>query len=379
MIDKFKILNKINIDIDKYEEDGTYNKEDLKGKMQERLKSSDRMNKRKNRTKTIISAAASISIVIIGIGVFNPSLADNIIRRLPEFETMLDKLKESIEDDGSVEYSPELYPELEEEKEEYKKSKLIATPVNLSSKSEGLDITIDKVMYDKKKIYLDITLKTDVPFKESKFKKSIYDSPYEDGVLYMDMDNVKMYMNGIKLDGYSWSSGVVEYIDEYTLSLSNLIELDPTNDIDETNFKITFDIPDNKYRYNDDIEGKWAFNFNIKSIDDGKKDIEVNKKDGDYTLKSIGISKTYAELKMELPFQPSLGNTHDNFIIVYDDKGRELEMTVAQEGANKMYTQINELINIGETPKYIDIFVYENIPVEGEDYKPLSSFRVMLD
>ncbi|MDU4936002.1 MAG: hypothetical protein E6X43_11890 [Peptostreptococcaceae bacterium] len=82
---------------------------------------------------------------------------------------------------------------------------------------------------------------------------------------------------------------------------------------------------------------------------------------------------------MELPFQPSLGNTHDNFIIVYDDKGRELEMTVAQEGANKMYTQINELINIGETPKYIDIFVYENIPVEGEDYKPLSSFRVMLD
>lgn len=44
-----------------------------------------------------------------------------------------------------------------------------------------------------------------------------------------------------------------------------------------------------------------------------------------------------------------------------------------------MYTQINELINIGETPKYIDIFVYENIPVEGEDYKPLSSFRVMLD
>ena len=159
MIYKFKILNKINIDIDKYEEDGTYNKEDLKGKMQERLKSSDRMNKRKNRTKTIISAAASISIVIIGIGVFNPSLADNIIRRLPEFETMLDKLKESIEDDGSVEYSPELYPELEEEKEEYKKSKLIATPVNLSSKSEGLDITIDKVMYDKKKIYLDMTLK----------------------------------------------------------------------------------------------------------------------------------------------------------------------------------------------------------------------------
>ena len=65
MIDKFKILNKINIDIDKYEEDGTYNKEDLKGKMQERLKSSDRMNKRKNRTKTIISAAASISIVIL--------------------------------------------------------------------------------------------------------------------------------------------------------------------------------------------------------------------------------------------------------------------------------------------------------------------------
>ena len=101
----------------------------------------------------------------------------------------------------------------------------------------------------------------------------------------------------------------------------------------------------------------------------------VDKKDGDYTLKKVEVTDTYIEVKMELPFQPSLGNPHDNFIIVYDDKGRALEMSTGSDGKNKMYTQINELIDIGEIPLYIDILVCTNY---GEEANPLSSFRVDL-
>nr|WP_242824080.1 DUF4179 domain-containing protein [[Clostridium] dakarense] len=313
-------------------------------------------------------------------GVSNPSLADNIIKNIFEFQTMLDKIKESVNNDSDIEYDPEHYPEREEEKKENQKNKLIATPVNVSSKSNGLKITIDKAMYDKKKIYLDMKLKTDKPFKKSEFIKAVSDSPYGDGEKNMYVDDLEMYINEVKLDNYSYSAGVIEFIDEYTVNLSYLIELDPNNDIDDANFKINFGIKEyNQSDFDGKIEGKWSFDFNIKSIDDGKKHVEVNKKDGDYTLKSLDVSKTYVELKMELPFQPSLGNPHNNFIIVKDDKGRELEMSVGTDGENKIYTQINELINIGEIPKYIDVLVFENFPVEGENSKALSSFRVNLE
>ena len=375
MKNKFEIFNKIKIDTDKYEEAETSNNEELKIKMQEKLNSSERLNKKKVKNNKMIKGIASIAIIAIGIGVFTPSLADNLKKRLPEFETMLDKIKESV-DGGTVEYDPKLYPELEEEKEEHKKSKLIATPINVSSKDDGLKITIDKAMYDKKKLYLDMTLKTDEPFNESKYKKIVEDSPYGDGIKQMYIDDLIIYMNDIKADGYGYGPGIVEFVDENTIKLSYLIELDINNDMEDVNFKISFGTK----KYEDSIfpnsyDGKWSFDFNIKAIDDNVKSIVVDKKDGDYTLKKVEVTDTYIEVKMELPFQPSLGNPHNNFIIVRDDKGRELEMSTGSDGKNKMYTQINELIEIGEIPSYIDILVCTNY---GEEANPLSSFRVNL-
>lgn len=375
MKNKFEIFNKIKIDMDKYEEAETSNNEELKIKMQEKLNSSKRLNKKKVKNNKMIKGAASIAIIAIGIGVFTPSLADNLKKRLPEFETMLDKIKESV-DGGTVEYDPKLYPELEEEKEEHKKSKLIATPINVSSKDDGLKITIDKAMYDKKKLYLDMTLKTDEPFNESKYKKIVGDSPYGDGIKQMYIDDLIIYMNDIKADGYGYGPGIVEFIDENTIKLSYLIELDINNDMEDVNFKISFGTKKyEEFIFPNSYDGKWSFDFNIKAIDDNARSIVVDKKDGDYTLKKVEVTDTYIEVKMELPFQPSLGNPHDNFIIVHDDKGRELEMSTGSDGKNRMYTQINELIDIGEIPLYIDILVCTNY---GEEANPLSSFRVNL-
>lgn len=375
MKNKFEIFNKIKIDTDKYEEAETSNNEELKIKMKEKLNSSKRLNKKKVKHNKIIKGIASIAIIAMGIGVFTPSLADNLKKRLPEFETMLDKIKESV-DGGTVEYDPKLYPELEEEKEEHKKSKLIATPINVSSKDDGLKITIDKAMYDKKKLYLDMTLTTDEPFNESKYKKTVGDSPYGDGIKEMYIEDLIIYMNDIEADGYGYDPGIVEFVDKNTIKLSYLIELDINNDIEDVNFKLSFGTK--KYKdslFTNSYDGKWSFDFNIKAIDDNAKSIVVDKKDGDYTLKKVEVTDTYIEVKMELPFQPSLGNPHDNFIIVYDDKGRALEMSTGSDGKNKMYTQINELIDIGEIPLYIDILVCTNY---GEEANPLSSFRVDL-
>ena len=132
--------------------------------------------------------------------VVNPSLADNLKKRLPEFETMLDKIKSSIDNQEQVEYDPSIYPEREEEKQDHKKSKLIATPINVSSKNDGLEITIDKAMYDKKKLYLDMTLKTDEPFSKSKYKNLVGESVYGNGIKRTELI---YFPNKILLIGYN--------------------------------------------------------------------------------------------------------------------------------------------------------------------------------
>ena len=46
------------------------------------------------------------------------------------------------------------------------------------------------------------------------------------------------------------------------------------------------------------------------------------------------------------------------------------------DGKNKIYTQINELVEIGQIPKYIDIFVCTNY---AQEENALSTFRVNID
>ncbi|MCI6457643.1 MAG: DUF4179 domain-containing protein, partial [Clostridium sp.] len=263
MMDKFKIFNKIKIDTDKYQEVET-NNEELKTKMLIKINSSKRSMIKRKINNRVIGSVAAIGIVMLGIGVVNPSLADNLKKRLPEFETMLDKIKSSIDNQEQVEYDPSIYPGREEEKQDHKKSKLIATPINVSSKNDGLEITIDKAMYDKKKLYLDMTLKTDEPFSKSKYKNLVGESVYVDGIKEMYISDLEMYINNIKLDNYSYSTGIVEIVDEHTIKLSYLIELSIENDVEDANFKISFGVTN--YNNNNPnmfktMGGKYLFDF----------------------------------------------------------------------------------------------------------------------
>ena len=376
-MDKFKIFNKIKINTDKYEEI-EINKEELKSKMIGKVNSSKRsMRKRKIKSR-LIGTVASINVIMVGIGVTNPSLANHLKEKLPQFETMLDKIKLYM-DFKEEKYDLTKNSEYEEQKQEHKKSKLSATPINVSSKGDGLNITINNAMYDKKKLYLNMTLKTDKPFNKSKYKDLVGDSVYGDGSKVMYITDLKIYINNMKLDNYSCGPGIVDIVDENTINLSYLIELSHKNNVKDANFKISFGVTNyknNNPNFDYIVGEKYLFDFNIKAVDDNYKSIVVDKKDGDYTLKKVNITDTYVEVQIELPFQTSLGNPHNNFIIVHDDKGRELNMSNGIDGKNKIYTQINELAEIGQMPKYIDIFVCTNY---AQEENALSTFRVNID
>ena len=87
MKDNFKLLNNIEMDLDKYE-DLNIDKDKLKKKMRTQIKT-------KNKFKKNISVAASICIVGIGlssVGVLNKSLAYNV----PILGSMLQMIQNSL-------------------------------------------------------------------------------------------------------------------------------------------------------------------------------------------------------------------------------------------------------------------------------------------
>lgn len=145
MKDNFKLLNNIEMDLDKYE-DLNIDKDKLKKKMRTQIKT-------KNKFKKNISVAASICIVGIGlssVGVLNKSLAYNV----PILGSMLQMIQNSLNNNDNLLDS--------------------YTEVNKSFSKDGLTVKIDKVVYSKNQIFMELELKTDVPFEESKYAKLLF-------------------------------------------------------------------------------------------------------------------------------------------------------------------------------------------------------------
>ena len=125
MKDNFKLLNNIEMDLDKYE-DLNIDKDKLKKKMRTQIKT-------KNKFKKNISVAASICIVGIGlssVGVLNKSLAYNV----PILGSMLQMIQNSLNNNDNLLDS--------------------YTEVNKSFSKDGLTVKIDKVVYSKNQIFM---------------------------------------------------------------------------------------------------------------------------------------------------------------------------------------------------------------------------------
>ena len=122
---------------------------------------------------------------------------------------------------------------------------------------------------------------------------------------------------------------------------------------------------------------KYSLSFNIKPEDDNQRVIIVNKKDNGHTLKKVIVNDNYVKIDMQIPFKQSMAKKkfYTNFIIVTDDKGREMEMS-GGGGSEDKIIQIHDLINKGDIPKYINISIYKSD--DPNRLNPLSSFKVDL-
>ena len=129
-------------------------------------------------------------LVIINI----PIVEDSIINRIID-ENM----------DIVAPYDKGENPEIEEEKKVYKKehkeSELKATKINVSSKQNGLNATIYKVLYEKSKVYLYMTFNTDKPLEKTRYINAILS---EHGEKKLDLQDFEIYINGKKLMMSMW-------------------------------------------------------------------------------------------------------------------------------------------------------------------------------
>lgn len=336
------------------------------------------LNKKNIIIISIIFLLVAFLLVIINI----PIVEDSIINRIID-ENM----------DIVAPYDKGENPEIEEEKKVYKKehkeSELKATKINVSSKQNGLNATIYKALYEKSKVYIYMTFNTDKPLEKTRYINAIFDSEY--GEKKLDLQDFEIYINGKKLMNSFPDSEVFKFIDKNTVSVSYSIPLEETNDVntgDSTNIKIKFSIPNNAMYYYLDkgntsfdakeyFKTKYSLSFNIKPEDDNQRVIIVNKKDNGHTLKKVIVNDNYVKIDMQIPFKQSMAKKkfYTNFIIVTDDKGREMEMS-GGGGSEDKIIQIHDLINKGDIPKYINISIYKSD--DPNRLNPLSSFKVNL-
>lgn len=121
--------------------------------------------------------AASICIVGIGlssVGVLNKSLAYNV----PILGSMLQMIQNSLNNNN------------DNLLDSY-------TEVNKSFSKDGLTVNIDKVVYSNNQIFMELELKTDVPFEESKYAKTIVHDPRE------------QFADSLELVGRDWEFSII--------------------------------------------------------------------------------------------------------------------------------------------------------------------------
>ncbi|MDX5661611.1 DUF4179 domain-containing protein [Clostridioides difficile] len=274
MKDKFKILNEIDIDLDKYE-DLNINKDKLKQSMRNKIKSKKKIGKR----LTIAASIGVVSIGIIGTGTINPSLADSIPVIEDIFKALNYKLNLGYIDDKDIQQ------------------------IGTSQTSNGTTITIEGAVSDGNNIFLTYKIKSDkkipreiIP-KEDQTKD--YDKDKGDLMLYGD---VKTRTKGLSIlggssavEGYFKDENTFIGVAQYEISDKNLSLPDTVN------FEVSIErIGNVMTESNDMITGNWNFNINI----DTKSKIKVidiyKEKDG-FTLNNIKISPYSLVADVEFP------------------------------------------------------------------------------
>lgn len=329
----------------------------------------DSSNIKVNNTKKLvvgISGLVASFVLIVGVGIKNPSLADEI----PIIKDFISKLQFALNNDVNLKQN--------------------ISDINKSSYVNGLKITIDKAMYDGNNVYADFTLKTDKPFDKTEYIKSLSNNNTTDNKKVLSFYFPEFKLNGKKTEGYSYEMPEVELIDDYTLKGSVVFEFSAISEIESDTIDFEMDLKlcsyDTDLKGNSDIlDGVWSFDFPIKSNKEDAKVVKVNKQKGNFKLNQVMLNKTSITIDIEAP-----NEYYKNFDImeaveVIDNKGNILWAKSGNyhNGNNEdkypRYRQRYDLEEIGEHLKYVKVKFYGTWDEKTKSAPVLAEFKVDLN
>lgn len=245
--------------------------------------------------------AAGVGIAcVIGVGLTNPSLAENI----PVLNSIIQKLNDNY--DGYGEYS--------------KYSKILGESVT----SNGVTLTINEVLADEARLIISYTIKGEEKLDDLAFSHAL---------------------SSLKINGKTWGGGgsaIGEYLDDYTYVASEEVNLELAttfkNSIstEELNLKSIKDLNINlKARELMGVKGRWDFAFSV-SKDEVSKNTTIFRPDKkiDFPDSIVNINKvtlsplgTYISLSGEYKNnrKNDASNVFDSdYWLAFDDKGIQL-------------------------------------------------------
>lgn len=273
MKDKFKLLNNVDIDLDKYE-DLNINKEKLKLKMRGEIKA-------KSNFKKCIIIAASVCIFGIGLisaGVINPSLAGSIPIVKNIFEELNYKLNLGYIDHNDIQ------------------------KVGSSITSNGTTITVEEAISDGSNIFLTYSVKSDKKISRPIISKEQqlegYDKNSGDMMLYGD---VRSRTKDLSISESQSEDGYFK--DDYNFIGMVTYEVNTKNH--EVPESINFEIDINYLgsvmtEYKDMLKGHWRFNLNIDTKSNVKT-VDINQSKDGFKLNNVSISPYSIVADIEFP------------------------------------------------------------------------------
>lgn len=325
--------------------------------------------KKRNKYKKIMIASVASIGLIISLGISNPSIADNIsilgnvIEKINYALKNSDFFKDNIND------------------------------INKSSTYGGLTITVDRAMYDGNNVYMEWTLETDSTFKNTEYMKAIesYEDEKENIQYKFITDFPEFKIDGKRPLGYGYEYSKVKFVDDNTMEGSVVFEFEAINNIesDVIDFEMEFGLFSSELDERGNhtkLDGKWSFNFPVKSNKEDTKTIEVNKTKGEFTLHQVLLTPMSVSIDITAPKEYYKSFDIMEAVEVRDDKGNILWATsgnyqnyddVENNKISELrYKQRYDLEYISNDIKYIDVIFYGEWNENTKSAPILSEFKV---
>lgn len=304
MKDNFKLLNNVDIDLDKYQ-DLNVDKDKLKEKMRGQIKSKSKFKK----NIAVASSACIVGIGLIGAGIINPSLANGI----PIIENIFEDLNETLSIDR-------LYTKY-------------AQGIGQMQTVNGTTVSIEEAVSDGHNLYLTYKIESEEKLPRGEYKP--YGENSGDLMLYKNMkiDNGGSLIGGTSLVGY--------YRDDYTFVGMESYQIEFKGKEAPRNFNVKIKI-DNIGNVDSDIgdmiKGPFKFALNI----DSKADLDlinVNESKNGYKVKNIEVSPYSINVNIEFP-KDFVSDKEDivKEVNIYDNKGER----IASQGYSENGIKVNK-------------------------------------